>query len=201
MTSENVEEYLEIMYRMKEKGIMPTTITVARELGISPASVSEMLVKLAKAGYIKHTPYRGATLTAKGEKIGKNILSKHRTIEKFLNKIGFPKNKSHEQACEMEHVVSDELERVIRNHMDHRKNIKKKGIIFLDDLERGMKARIVSIESGRMAKRRMEEMGLTPGTEIKIGRKAPAGGPVEVCVRGSCLVIGRGLAKKVIVEI
>ncbi len=199
MTSENVEEYLEIMYRLKERGTKATTITMAKELGITSASVSEMFVKLAKSGYIKHTPYRGAELTAKGEKIGKSILSKHRTIEKFLRRIGFSKKKIHEQACEMEHVVSDELEKAMKSQLDRK--INKKGLVSLDDLEKGMKAKIISIDSGRMAKRRMEEMGLTPGTKIEIGRKAPVGGPVEICVRGSCLVIGKGLAKKVIVEI
>jgi len=58
---------------------------------------------------------------------------------------------------------------------------------------------IVSLEAGQMATKRLVDMGLVPETKIKILRKAPFG-PIEIGVRGSKLVLGRGLAAKIFVK-
>jgi len=49
--------------------------------------------------------------------------------------------------------------------------------------------------------KRLEDMGLTPGTEVTVVRSAPLNGPLEVRVRGSRLAIGRGMAEKIFVEV
>jgi len=53
---------------------------------------------------------------------------------------------------------------------------------------------------GWKCRRRLEDMGLTPGTEVRVVRSAPFNGPLEVYARGSKLVIGRGMAERVFVE-
>ena len=58
---------------------------------------------------------------------------------------------------------------------------------------------IVSIMGGRMATKRLADMGLVPGIEIKVLRKAPFG-PIEIEAKGTKLVLGRGLAAKVFVK-
>ena len=63
------------------------------------------------------------------------------------------------------------------------------------------KAEIVSIAGGQMATKRLADLGLIPGTIIKVLRRAPFWGPVEIEVRGSRLVLGRGLASKILVKI
>ena len=113
MITESVEEYLEAVYRLHERGEIASTISITRELKVSPASATEMLQKLAKRGYLKYAPYRGVTLTSKGEKIGERLLRKHRVMEKFLSTLGLPKSEIHKNACELEHHISDGLERAI----------------------------------------------------------------------------------------
>ncbi len=71
-------------------------------------------------------------------------------------------------------------------------------LLTLDELPRGVKARVVRIEAGTRALRRLVEMGFTPGTVIEV--VADYGGPILVRVRGSVIAIGRGMARKVIVE-
>lgn len=73
--------------------------------------------------------------------------------------------------------------------------------IFLIKLQRGVEAKVISISGGRFASKRLADLGLTPGTKIKVLRKAPFFGPVEIEVRGSKLVLGRGLATKILVKI
>ena len=60
--------------------------------------------------------------------------------------------------------------------------------------------KVVSVNSGRMAKQRLANLGIVPGVIIKKKKSAPFRGPVEVEVKGSNLVLGRGLASKIIVD-
>ncbi|MGV9172141.1 MAG: FeoA family protein [Promethearchaeia archaeon] len=60
--------------------------------------------------------------------------------------------------------------------------------------------KVVRVNSGRMAKQRLANLGIVPGVIIKKKKSAPFRGPVEVEVKGSSLVLGRGLASKIIVD-
>jgi len=67
-------------------------------------------------------------------------------------------------------------------------------------LKEGEVAEIITIAGGQMATKRLADLGLILGTKIKVLRKAPLWGPVEIEVRGSRLVLGRGLASKILVK-
>ncbi|WP_405303327.1 metal-dependent transcriptional regulator [Methanobrevibacter sp.] len=112
--SENIEEYLEVLYRNGSNKEQVSTTQISNELGIAPGSVTQMLKKLEKLGYIDYTPYKGATLTDEGMKIAQKITRKHRILEKFLIDVLKVKEENvHSQACEMEHALSDEAERAL----------------------------------------------------------------------------------------
>ena len=112
--SENIEEYLETLYKFGSKDSYVSTTTISKELGIAPGSVTQMLKKLEDIGYIDYVPYKGANLTEEGSKIAQKITRKHRILEKFLTDILKIKEENvHEQACEMEHTLSDEAERAL----------------------------------------------------------------------------------------
>jgi DtxR family Mn-dependent transcriptional regulator len=118
--SENIEEYLEVLYRNGSNGEQVSTTQLSNELGIAPGSVTQMLKKLEKLGYIAYTPYKGATLTDDGMKIAQKITRKHRILEKFLTDVLKIKEENvHEQACEMEHTLSDEAERALCNMLNN----------------------------------------------------------------------------------
>jgi DtxR family Mn-dependent transcriptional regulator len=199
MVSENVEEYLEAIYRLIEKKKKLTTTNIAKILDVSPPSVSEMLKKLDENGYLEYSPYKEVILTKKGRQLGRTILRKHRLIERFLDTLGLSKEKIHGEACKLEHAVSEELEKIIKERIE--KPVYRKGIVNLHDLRPGQAGEIVSIETGFRAKRRLEDMGLTPGTRIRVLRTAPFGGPVEISVRGSRLAIGRGMSRRIMVKV
>lgn len=112
--SENIEEYLEVLYRNGSNGEQVSTTQLSKDLGIAPGSVTQMLKKLENLGYITYTPYKGAVLTDEGMKIAQKITRKHRILEKFLMDVLKIKEENiHEQACEMEHSLSDEAERAL----------------------------------------------------------------------------------------
>ncbi|OGD53784.1 hypothetical protein A3J78_02555 [Candidatus Beckwithbacteria bacterium RBG_13_35_6] len=70
---------------------------------------------------------------------------------------------------------------------------------ILIDLKEGEQAVIFSINGGWQASKRLADLGLTPGVEVKILKKLFSG-PIEIEVRGSRLVLGRGIASKILVH-
>ena len=72
--------------------------------------------------------------------------------------------------------------------------------VSLADLPQGEKCTVVLAAGGHGMVRRLAEMGLTPGTEVRVVRSAPMHGPIEVSVRGVSLALGRGIAVRVLVK-
>ncbi|TFG24052.1 MAG: ferrous iron transport protein A [Promethearchaeota archaeon] len=86
-----------------------------------------------------------------------------------------------------------------KNHNYH----KKRGtplIKCLTECDKGEKTKVLGVNAGFGAKRRLANLGIVPGTIIKKKREAPFHGPLEIIVKGSTLAIGRGLASKILVE-
>ena len=77
---------------------------------------------------------------------------------------------------------------------------RKKQIISITSLRPGRKGRVVFIRGGKHIVQRLSDLGLTPGTIVCPVRAAPMKGPVEVYVRGSNIVIGRGIAEKIFIQ-
>jgi Fe2+ transport system protein FeoA len=69
----------------------------------------------------------------------------------------------------------------------------------LTDCERGEQLEVAAIRAGYKAKQRLAHLGVFPGTKIIKKKSAPWNGPLEIMVRGTSLVIGRGLANKILV--
>ena len=116
MYSENVEMYLKSIFLLaKENGGRAKTGDISKDLTVSPSSVTEMLDKLQKQGLVKHTKYQGALLTRKGDAYARRILKKHCMIERFMvDTLRYPEGKFHDEACRLEHVITDETEKRLR---------------------------------------------------------------------------------------
>ena len=110
----STEEYLEALYSLTQGGRTATTSEISKRLNIAPASVTEMLGKLADKGLINYSRYQGVTLTEDGLKIATKMTRKHRLLERFLHDIlKINNNNVHQEACKMEHALSDETERAL----------------------------------------------------------------------------------------
>ncbi|MHA1914213.1 MAG: FeoA family protein [Promethearchaeota archaeon] len=70
----------------------------------------------------------------------------------------------------------------------------------LTDCEKGEIVTILKVKAGDKAKRRLANLGILPGVKILKKNSAPLKGPLELIVKGTSLVIGRGLAAKILVE-
>lgn len=116
------EEYLEtILYVTKGRGTAKTS-EIAEELGVSPPSVTEMIQKLSEGGYLEYVPYYGFKLTEQGKREASRMKRRHRLLERFLVEfLEMDKDDAHREACKLEHVISDDVERRFCSMMGHPK--------------------------------------------------------------------------------
>jgi len=104
------EEYLETFFWFLEYGSRHVkTNQIAEMMNVDPSTVTSMLQKLSRKELVEYTPYYGAKLTAKGEKFARQVVRKHRLSESFLEWLGVPWSKIHEEACKWEHVLTEEI--------------------------------------------------------------------------------------------
>ena len=120
MAKQSVEDYLKTVYDLSRNGAPVNTTEISKILNVAPASVTEMLKKLSEKEYIQYSPYHGTTLTSSGKRIAQKTLRKHRLLERFLyDTLKIDKLKVHNQACEMEHALSDEAEESLCRLLHH----------------------------------------------------------------------------------
>lgn len=111
MTSASVQNYLKAIYQLQENCETVTTTALAQHLGISAASATNMIKKLARLKLVRHSPYHGVELTTAGEKMALEVLRHHRLIELFLAEaLDVPWELVHAEAEKIEHVISEDLE-------------------------------------------------------------------------------------------
>ena len=105
------DEYLEMMYEFHEAdpGGVVRTGDLAAKLGVSPASATEMVQRLAARGFLEYIPYKGARLTPQGLTHGQKMKRRHRLAEVLLDLLPYDGN-PHETACRLEHAIDDDME-------------------------------------------------------------------------------------------
>lgn len=114
MLTQSIEDYLKVIYKLQKEDAAVTTNGIAVQMGVAPASASNMIKKLARLRLVEHTPYRGVVLTASGEKVALEVIRHHRLLELYLAQaLGVSLDRVHEEAERLEHVLSEEVEEKI----------------------------------------------------------------------------------------
>jgi len=198
---ERIEEYLEAIFRLKESGERVTVTKLSKFLHVTPASVTQMLKKLLRLGFIHHQPYGEISLTHQGEELGRKVLRKHRVAEEFLRYLRIPEKEVHDRACELEHHLSDEVEKAIHRKIEGEKLKSPSGLLPLTALLEGEEGVVKKLLGGRRLCQRISAMGLTPGTKVKMIRSSMFGGPILISVRGTTVALGKEVAAKIFVAV
>jgi DtxR family Mn-dependent transcriptional regulator len=114
LPSSTVENYLKAIYLgqsalPRDEHLVPMG-QVAAALGVTPGTATTMVKALAESGLAEYEPYSGVRLTAAGERLAGLVLRRHRLVELFLvNVMGMSWAEVHEEAEQLEHVVSERL--------------------------------------------------------------------------------------------
>jgi DtxR family transcriptional regulator, Mn-dependent transcriptional regulator len=114
--SSPLEDYLETIYLLVQEHGFARVRDIAQARGVAAATVSVALRKLAEGEFVNYEPRAYIGLTAKGEDAARRILSRHRLLTRFFEEVlKMPAAAAAEQACSMEHTLTDEaMDRIVR---------------------------------------------------------------------------------------
>jgi DtxR family Mn-dependent transcriptional regulator len=219
--SSTVENYLKAIHQ--GMGTLPADQRrlpmgqLASSLGVTPGTATAMVKTLAESGLVDYEPYAGVNLTPAGRKLAALVLRRHRLIELFLVEVmGFSWDEVHEDAEQLEHVVSDRLvdrmdEMLGRPETDPHGDpipdpdgvIKKLDAqsLLTCPLNTPVTVTRVLDQDGRFL-RFLDRHDLRPGTRIEIAARDAAGDSVQVRAEGDRLVtIGTRAASKLLVQV
>jgi DtxR family Mn-dependent transcriptional regulator len=106
-----IQDYLREIYKLAADDGRVSVTALAKRQGVSPASASAMVKKLAALDLAVHEPYRGIALTPAGERVALEVIRHHRLLELYLAEtLGLAVDDVHDEAERLEHVLSEELE-------------------------------------------------------------------------------------------
>lgn len=190
MPSEQIEEYLEALGRLEERGERITTSSVAKERQVSAPSATEMLGRLADRGLVSYQPRGDIALTEAGRSVARKVMRRHRLWERFLHDVlGFRWDNVHGEACKLEHATSPEMELTLARAVGINAtcphgyeipgpegDICPEATIPLIEMAPSQSGRVVRVrEDDPALLREMERLGLKPGVAVEMSTLKPEG--------------------------
>ena len=115
---ESAEDYLETILILKERSGQVRSIDIATEMNYTKPSISVAMKKLRENGYIEVDKDGFITLTASGYEIASNIYNRHKVLTDFFISLGVDQKVAAEDACKIEHDLSDETFEKTREHAE-----------------------------------------------------------------------------------
>lgn len=213
--SQAMQDYLKVIYKLGENGNAVTTNDIARELKLVPASVTNMLKRLAELRLCKHASYKGVVLSESGRKAALEIIRHHRLLELYLQEaLGYSWDKVHEEAEHLEHHISEEFEDRIAamlgnpTHDPHGDPIPAKDGTLpqrftraLASVEAGVTVTIRRVSDTESALLRYcAEIGLVPYAQVQIISQTPVANTITLHIGDKEYVIGSKIAEQIFVE-
>src|SRR5256884_6195520 len=223
--SATVEEYLETIYNMSAENEAVIGARLAEKFDVSAPTVTEMLKRLVRGGYIEMDNKRQVTLTEAGNRAAEAVLRRHRLTERFLvDMLGMQWHQVHEEACRLEHFISGAVEARVIAALNNpttcadgnpipgsvenaRSYLKDQGAIRLSSVPLAEVVTIVCIsevvEDEEALILYMHEKGLTPETQLTVlsqggGHEQDESFIVQVAGREVC--ISKSAAAKIWVK-
>jgi DtxR family Mn-dependent transcriptional regulator len=200
------EEYIEMLFWLFEAGLPMTGANLARAMRLSAPTVSEMLGRLERDGYIERSAGRAISFTDSGRAHAERIVSRHRMIERFLtDEVGVPWDDVHEEAERLEHAMTPRFEAYVRASVGdaltcpHGHPIRvgeRIDGVPLADCETGATVKILRFENeAEDLLHYLKDAGLEPGLEGRIS--VNDGEHVQVAIDGASSTVTNSVAETV----
>jgi len=226
--SPTVEEYLETIYNMNMEDEVVIGARLAEKFRVAPPTVTEMLKRLVRDGYIEMDNKRQVTLTETGNQAAEAVLRRHRLTERFLvDMLGMQWHQVHEEACRLEHFISGAVEARVISSLNNpttcphgnpipgsvpnaRNYLKDHQAVRLSSVAVDAKVTIFCIsevvEDEEALILYLHEKGLTPGTQATIITQngidpENQGENVKLVVDGREVAISKAVATKIWVTV
>jgi len=218
--SESIEDYLKIIYLLSKENERVSTNQIAARMGVTPASVTGMIQKMAQAEppLVEYQKHHGVVLTPSGEAVALEIIRHHRLLELFLQRtLGYSWDEVHHEADRLEHVISEDFEERIAQALGdpqrdpHGEPIPSRDFYLppqsslrLSELRPGQRARIQRVESSDAdLLRHLSEVGIRPEVEVTVIDYSPFDDNLSLQI-GSLnapIVLGQRVTHQIFVEV
>jgi DtxR family Mn-dependent transcriptional regulator len=217
--TDSIQDYLKIIYELTVSGEAASTTALAERLGIAPGSVTGMLQKLSsvRPALVSYQKYQGVTLTDAGRRAALKVIRHHRLIEAWLvQSLGYAWDEVHNEAERLEHVISEDFEMRIAAALGHPQRdphgepIPSVELVMpvdesipLSALQPDQQAVVRRVHARDQALlRHLEELGLMPGTRMKVLEVSPFDQVMQIQIYGQneTLVLGLAITSRVFVE-
>ena len=214
MDSVAVENYLKSIWELGPDDV--ATQDLAQLLNVAPASATKMVQRLTERGLVKHIPYKGASLTSEGRRRALSVVRRHRLLETFLSQtLDLGREQLHEEAENLEHGLSTELETVIANYLGNPERDPHghpipgpNGELPIDDdlllsdcsLNQYLVVTQVPDRDPELLTW-LEKNGIFPGIKLKIVSRDDFGGGINVSLEDSSIQISTSVANEVYVKL
>jgi DtxR family Mn-dependent transcriptional regulator len=215
-----IEDYLKTIYDLTASNDRASTNQIAERMGVTPASVTNMIQKLAATDppLLDYRKHRGVKLTPDGKKVALEIIRHHRLLEMFLHQtLGYSWDEVHEEADRLEHVISEDLEERIATslgdprHDPHGDPIPTRELHLPESSEEMLSlvrpSQVVVVQRVRDSDpellRYLSEMGIEPEAQLKVVDYSPFDNNLSVQIgdRKEPVVLGLRVTSQVFVEV
>lgn len=211
--SASVGDYLKALWSVAGQGTASTK-DLSERLSVAPASVSSMLLRLKKSGFVDYEPYHGAALTERGHGEAVRLVRRHRLIETFLlAQLGYPLTELHEEAERLEHAVSECFTERLAELLGHPKRDPHgdpiptaegtleeqagKPLSESKPTSRVLISRVEHHDTAVLA--RLADLGLIPGKELLVRESRELDGVVIIeDEEGASHILGQPLAEAIL---
>lgn len=213
--NESIEMYLKTLGELAPAGADVAISALARRLGVSTVSATEMVHRLEDQGLVTHTPYKGVRLTEEGYSFATRVKRSHQLWERFLaDQLGLPWESVHDLACMLEHATEDVVTEALAAHLGHPKtcphgnpipaldgSTEEPEVVPLHELAAGEEAAIRAVrpESSELLEH-LAHYRLFPGQAVRVLEIAPFNGPFVLAVGAETHPVGREVAGHIYVE-
>lgn len=213
--SQSVEDYLKAIFKLEseaEGGVSNSRL--ASELGVSNASVTNMVKRLSEMGMVNYESYYGSSLTPSGKKIALEIIRHHRLLELYLKEMmGYSWDEVHAEAEKLEHHISEQFGDKIAEMLNdprfdpHGDPIPSKEgempvlkTFPLSEFKENTPCIIRRVKDQNPALLRyLEKMGLIPGVRLTVLEREPFEGPITLEIAGNEVTVGHNIAESIFV--
>ncbi|HHX80645.1 MAG TPA: metal-dependent transcriptional regulator [Acholeplasmataceae bacterium] len=120
--TKSIEDYLEAILIVENRDKKVKSVKIAELLGVSKPGVNKAMNVLKDNNLIDKVDYGDISLTDKGREIANRIYEKHLLIKEFLIKLGVSETTAEQDCCKIEHILSDETLKQIKNFLNEKKN-------------------------------------------------------------------------------
>lgn len=213
--SESREMYIKSIYELADEGELVAVSHLAKRVGVSPVSATEMVKRLESQGLISHTPYKGVKLSKSGLKRALILVRRQRLWGRFLaDHLKIPWSQVYDISCRLEHATDAAVTEALAEYLEHpticvhghpipnaNGQIDEIHAFPLNEISCEVEVEVIRIEQPELPLcEYLEERGIYPGTVLKIIDEAPYNGPYTVELDGSEIVLGREISARILVN-